>query len=226
MAVTTRAPRSTSRPRADALRNRERIVIAARELFVEKGPQVRFDEIARRAGVGNATVYRHFPDQGALVHGVMCHVFDSISALAETALADDRDPFEALRTFVHESAVVRTSALCPMLVDGFDHEHPTLVGARTRVEELLGALLDRAKGSGQLRPDIAVSDVLLAVSQLTRPLPGRDAASSQGFARRQLQVFLDGLMAPARSELPGTPITLEDLRTQPCMLGTTPPKDR
>ncbi|MGX2995263.1 TetR/AcrR family transcriptional regulator [Streptomyces sp. JNUCC 64] len=210
------APRPAPRPRADALRNRERIVVAAREVFVEKGPEVSIDEIARRAGVGNATVYRHFPDRKSLVHGVICHVFTSISRLAEAALADDRDPFAALRTFVHAAADVRTSALCPMLSDGFDGEHPTLVEARERIQDLVEALLDRARASGQLRPDITVSDVLLTVSQLTRPLHGADAASSHRFARRQLQVFLDGLMAPARSELPDAPITLEELRTQHC----------
>ncbi|MFD5552436.1 TetR/AcrR family transcriptional regulator [Streptomyces sp. NPDC127068] len=226
MATTTSAPRPTPRPRADALRNRERIVVAAREMFVEDGPQVRIDEIARRAGVGNATVYRHFPDRRALVHGVVCHVFQNISQLAEAALADERDPFAALCTFVHESVDVRTSALCPMLADDFDVDHPTLVETRNRIEKLVGALLERAKESGQLRPDIAVTDLLLAVGQLTRPLPGRDAASSRSFAQRQLQVFLDGLMAPARSELPGTPITLEELRTQPCTVSTTRSTER
>ncbi|MFD9068694.1 TetR/AcrR family transcriptional regulator, partial [Streptomyces lasiicapitis] len=76
METATVAQRRTTRPRADALRNRERIVTAAREMFVEQGPEAPLDEIARRAGVGNATVYRHFPDRGELVHHVVLSVTD------------------------------------------------------------------------------------------------------------------------------------------------------
>ncbi|MET7656978.1 helix-turn-helix domain-containing protein, partial [Streptomyces sp. NPDC005486] len=68
-ATATPAVRKVARPRADALRNRERIVAAAREMFVEFGADVPLDEIARRAGVGNATVYRNFPDRDALTRG-------------------------------------------------------------------------------------------------------------------------------------------------------------
>ncbi|MEU1199218.1 helix-turn-helix domain-containing protein, partial [Streptomyces sp. NPDC005813] len=70
MNTTTPVEPRVARPRADALRNRERIVAAAREMFVESGSGVPFDEIARRAGVGNATVYRNFPDRDALAREV------------------------------------------------------------------------------------------------------------------------------------------------------------
>ena len=76
MQTATPAARKAPRPRADALRNRERIVTAAREMFVEHGPDVPLDDIARRAGVGNATVYRNFPDRDALVREVVCSVMD------------------------------------------------------------------------------------------------------------------------------------------------------
>ena len=66
--------------------------------------------------------------------------------------------------------------------------------------------------SGQLRTDIAVGDLMVALTQLTRPLPGTGAVNFDRFVHRHLQLFLDGLEAPARSELPGSAATLEDLR--------------
>ncbi len=109
--ATTPAPRKVSRPRADAVRNRERIVTAAREMFVEHGPDVPLDEIARRAGVGNATVYRNFPDRDALVREVVCSVMDRTAEAAEVALAETGDAFSALEHFVHTAADERISAL-------------------------------------------------------------------------------------------------------------------
>ncbi|MBA4865415.1 TetR/AcrR family transcriptional regulator [Streptomyces sp. PSKA54] len=212
MDAATVAQRRTSRPRADALRNRERIVVAAREMFVEFGAEVPFDEIARRAGVGNATLYRHFPDREALVREVVCSVMDGTSELAEAALAEEGDAFAALRRFVHAAADERIGALCPMLSGSFDKHHPDLLAARERIEALVEALMERARRAGQLRSDVAVGDLMVALSQLTRPLPGTGCLGMDRFVHRHLQLFLDGLQAPARSELPGTAATLEDLR--------------
>ncbi|WP_067276234.1 TetR/AcrR family transcriptional regulator [Streptomyces jeddahensis] len=212
MDTATVAQRRTSRPRADALRNRERIVTAAREIFVEYGAEVPFDEIARRAGVGNATLYRHFPDREALVREVVCSVMDRTSELAEAALAEEGDAFSALRRFVHAAADERIGALCPMLSGTFDKHHPDLVAARDRIEVLVEALMERARAAGQLRSDVAVGDLMVAITQLTRPLPGTGCQGIDRFVHRHLQLFMDGLQAPARSELPGTAATLEDLR--------------
>ena len=110
METATRVQRKVTRPRADALRNRERIVTAAREMFTEFGPDVPLDEIARRAGVGNATVYRNFPDRDALAREVVCSVMDRTSEAAEQALAESGDAFAALERFVHVSADERISA--------------------------------------------------------------------------------------------------------------------
>ncbi|MEU5955076.1 helix-turn-helix domain-containing protein [Streptomyces sp. NPDC047525] len=216
METATAAQRRTPRPRADALRNRERIVAAAREMFVEFGPDVPLDEVARRAGVGNATVYRHFADRSELVHQVVLLVTDRVSAHAEEAIAaadaDQGVAFDALRRFVHASADERIGALCPMLQAAFDPDHPDLVDARERLEAVVDGLMQRARAAGQLRTDIAVGDLMVALSQLTRPLPGTACLNMDRFVHRHLQLFLDGLMAPARSELPGASATLEDLR--------------
>lgn len=177
MQTATPAPRKATRPRADALRNRERIVTAAREMFVEFGPDVPLDDIARRAGVGNATVYRNFPDRDALVREVVCSVMDRTAAAAELALAQTGDAFEALERFVHTAADERISALCPMVQSTFDQHHPDLEASRERVEQLIGAIMDRAKVAGQLRSDVDVGDLMIAAAQLSRPRPERAATS-------------------------------------------------
>ncbi|MFG2791212.1 TetR/AcrR family transcriptional regulator [Streptomyces sp. NPDC048419] len=215
MQTATPVQRKVTRPRADALRNRERIVAAAREMFTEFGPDVPLDEIARRAGVGNATVYRNFPDRDALVREVVCSVMDRTSEAAEFALAETGDAFEALERFVHTAADERISALCPMIQTTFDQNHPDLEAARERVEQLVAELMDRAVRAGQLRSDVGVGDLMIVVAQLSRPPAGTDCVVNDRFVHRHLQLFLDGLRAPAPSVLPGTAVTVEDLR-RPC----------
>jgi AcrR family transcriptional regulator len=210
--ATTTAPRKVTRPRADALRNRERIVSAAREMFTEFGPDVPLDDIARRAGVGNATLYRNFPDRDALVREVVCSVLDRTSEAAEQSLAETGDAFGALERFVHASADERISALCPMVQGAFDQHHPDLEASRERIEQLVEQLMDRARAAGQLRADVGVGDLMVAVAQLSRPPAGTACLTLDGFVHRTLQLFLDGLRAPARSELPGTAVTMEGLR--------------
>jgi AcrR family transcriptional regulator len=210
--VQTALPVQRKAPRADALRNRERIVTAAREMFTEFGPDVPLDDIARRAGVGNATVYRNFPDREALVRDVVCSVLDRTSEAAELALAQTGDAFGALERFVHASADERVSALCPMVQSTFDQYHPDLVASRERIEQLVEQLMDRARTAGQLRADVSVGDLMVVVSQLSRPPAGTGCLTLDGFVHRHLQLFLDGLRAPAPSVLPGTALTLEDLR--------------
>jgi AcrR family transcriptional regulator len=208
----TPTARKVTRPRADALRNRERIVTAAREMFVEFGPDVPLDDIARRAGVGNATVYRNFPDRDALVREVVCSVLDRTVRAGQVALAETGDAFGALERFVHVSADERISALCPMISSTFDQYHPDLEAARERAERIIEEVMDRAKAAGQLRPDVGVGDVMIAVAQLSRPPAGTGCLSADRFVHRHLQLFLDGLRAPAPSVLPGAAVTMEDLR--------------
>ncbi|WP_217236216.1 TetR/AcrR family transcriptional regulator [Streptomyces sp. AC555_RSS877] len=212
MQTATPVQRKTPRPRADALRNRERIVAAAREMFVELGPDVPLDDIARRAGVGNATVYRNFPDRDALVREVVCSVMDRTSEAAERELMETGDAFEALARFLHAAVDERISALCPMVSSTFDQHHPDLKAARERCDQLVEQLMGRAKAAGQLRADVGIGDLMVTAVQLGRPPAGTDCFSVDRFVHRHLQLFLDGLRAPARSVLPGTAVTMEDLR--------------
>ncbi|MFD3483755.1 TetR/AcrR family transcriptional regulator [Streptomyces sp. NPDC058665] len=204
--------RRVPRPRADALRNRERIVVAAREILVESGPDVPLDEIARRAGVGNATLYRHFPDRSALILEVVHSVMARTADQAQRAAAEEADAFVALSRFVHAAADERIGALCPLLSGSFNGDLPHLHAERERLEAAVEGLMEKARATGRLRTDVAVGDLMVALSQLTRPLPGTGCLNIDRFTHRHLQLFLDGLEAPARSELPGAAATLEDLR--------------
>jgi AcrR family transcriptional regulator len=206
--------KKAGRPRADAVRNRERIIEAARAMAVEHGAEVSIDEVARRAGVGNATVYRHFHDRPALIREAIRSVMDRTAVRAEEALGLS-GPFDALCVFAHGAVEDRAGAMCGLLsakADEAEREHPDLRAARTRLEAGVEALLDRAREAGELRPDIGSGDLMFVLSQLARPLPGCTAALNDRYVHRHLQLYLEGLRAPARSPLPGSAATLEALR--------------
>lgn len=99
-----------------------------------------------------------------------------------------------------------------MLGDDFDGEHPELIDARTALGEAVDTLLAAGQEAGLIRTDIGIGDLMVALSQLSRPLPGIGCLDTGRFTHRHLQLFLDGLRAPARSVLPGSAATLEDLR--------------
>ncbi len=201
------------RLRADASRNRERILTAAREVFTESGPEAPLDEIAKRAGVGSATLYRNFPDRTALIRQVALFVMGRILLAAEQWEAEVSDPFEALRRFVLSAADERSGALCSLLSGRVDvHRDEELLATRTRLEETVERLMERARQAGQLRSDVGPGDLFVALAQITRPLPGTACVNLDSFVHRHLHLLLDGLRAPARSPLPGRASTLDDLR--------------
>ncbi|NED97677.1 TetR/AcrR family transcriptional regulator [Phytoactinopolyspora alkaliphila] len=199
------------RLRADASRNRDRIVSAARDVLVEFGPDVPLDTIASRAGVGNATVYRHFASRRELILQATLYSMARIADEAEAALTDGDDPFEALRGFIIRAADERFGSLCSFFGDDFDKSDPQVRAAIDRLEGAVNALMDRARRSGQLRRDVALGDLMVAVTQLTRPIAGTGCEFAIRYFRRHLQLFVDGLHNPVRSELPGVAVTLEDL---------------
>lgn len=205
--------------RADALRNRDRIVTAAREIFVEFGPEAPLDEIARRAGIGNATLYRHFADRRALIHDVLISVIVRTTEHAESAAAQEADPFSALRRFAHAAVDERIGVLCGMFVGGVDKHAPDVVAARQRLEDTVEDLMEGARRAGQLRADVTLGDLVVALAHLARPLPGIECVDADAAGHRHLQMFLDGLRTASEidcaplhpSELPGPPVAVEDL---------------
>lgn len=200
------------RLRADAQRNRDRIIAAARDAFLETGPDVALDAIAHRAGVGNATVYRHFADRDELVLAVALSAIDRIIAHADLAIAAEPDAFEALRRFAFKAADERIGSLSAVFCGVVEPSDPRVVDARVRFEAAVDRVMDRARRAGQLRPDVERGDLLAAITQLTRPVPGTTCGQFGPYVHRHLNIFLDGLRAPARSTLPGAAVTLEGLR--------------
>jgi AcrR family transcriptional regulator len=202
----------TPRLRADATRNRERIVAAAQEAFVEFGADVPLDEIARRAGIGNATLYRHFPDRRELARSVVLSVFGTMTKEAETIAAEATDAFSALEDIVHGAVEWKIGALCPMFSEWMDLTDPELLAARNRLDNVVERLFAEAQADGTLRTDVGPGDVMILASQIARPLPGPTPLHHGLVVHRHIQIVLDGLRAPQRTVLPGQPTTLQDLR--------------
>ncbi|MCW2860094.1 MAG: TetR family transcriptional regulator [Actinoallomurus sp.] len=189
--------------RADASRNHERILIAARAVFVEDGPEASLDEVARRAGVGNATLYRHFGDREDLIRQVATHVIAQIARDAESALAEERDPFEALRRCLHAAASRGVGAVLQVVRGRFVKDE-AFFAVRAQGVEAFEEIMRRARESGQLRPDATFDDVWGMLAQLTRPPPCSDRTDFEARVGRYLELFLAGLRAPAPYPLPGS----------------------
>src|SRR5256885_5074480 len=102
--------------RADARQNRERIVAAALDVFVELGAGAALEEIARRAGTGIATLYRRFPDRQALIRAVVLDALQRTAEQARQAAGEEPDPFVALARYMHRAIDVRTAAVIPALL--------------------------------------------------------------------------------------------------------------
>jgi AcrR family transcriptional regulator len=178
--------------RADARRNREAIVKAARTVFARDGRQAQMDDIARRAKVGVGTVYRHFPTKEALLAALAADRFHQIAGFAEEAL-EVEDPWEAFEGFLRRSAALQAS---DRLLSQVLQEQPELMcGAKLtqgHLEAAVGALVSRAQDAGALRADFRPIDVGLVMCSLSQ-VCGPPGASWE----RLLAVVLDGLRAQA-----------------------------
>jgi AcrR family transcriptional regulator len=169
--------------RADARRNLERVLDAATEVFAASGPEASVDEIAKRAGVGHATVFRRFPTKDELMYAVIERQVEEMRALAEEALASD-DPGAAFFDFVRRLAELNMST--PGLHRCVVHcgEKP---GA-AELEKLAARIVSRAQRAGAVRKDVKPADVQLLVRSALTTAP-------EGEWRRYLGVVLDGLRA-------------------------------
>lgn len=196
--------------RADARRNRELILKAASEVFVGEGPDTPLEEVARRAGVGIATLYRNFASREALIRGVAHAKLTELGAAAEEALAGGEEPFEALRRFGHAALRMRIGAVLPAL-SGRIRIDEELAERRARTLRPVQELIVRAQRAGQLREDVVFGDVPFMVMRLTMLLPGGGLLEDEALAHRHLELYLDGLRPEAArargTALPGPAIT-------------------
>lgn len=192
--------------RADAARNRERIVAAAMEVFAERGLEASTAEIAARAGVGEATLFRRFPTKDDLVTAIVAMQFEEAAALAAGCLEDD-DPWRGVERFLYGMA---ERASVDHGVAGAAKEKcvasPSLAGERRRLIDLTSQLVRRAQKADALRDDIAGQDLMFLMSAVASlsdlPFPGLRA----DLWKRYLGIFLDGLRPAAATKLrPGAP---------------------
>lgn len=182
-----RAPR---RLRADAQRNIDSLLEAAKAVFGSSGVDAPAKEIADLAGVGVGTLYRHFPQRSDLVKAVFQREVDAC-ADAAPALSAAHDPGAALANWLHRYAefLATKRGLATALHSG-DPAFDALPGYfMQRLGPALGSLLDAAAGAGEIRADICAEDLLYAVSNLCLPLSDEGAAYSQ----RMVALLIDGL---------------------------------
>jgi AcrR family transcriptional regulator len=177
--------------RADAARNRARVLDVAYAAFAAEGLAVPIDEIARRAGVGAGTVYRHFPTKESLFRAVAANRIEQILEHAR-ALTDERDPGDALFAFL--ATLVAEAATDQGLVEALAGEGFDLADAAPDAEErfmaTLGDLLDRAQAAGAVRADVTPRDLkTLLVGCQAMQRYDRDSDST----RRLLAIVHDGL---------------------------------
>ncbi|MFF3753511.1 TetR/AcrR family transcriptional regulator [Streptomyces sp. NPDC002018] len=204
--------RKTAPLRRDARRNRALLTEAARDVFAEQGLDASLDEIARRAGVGNATLYRHFPDRGALVEAVFHE------PLAETARAGEKareceDAWAGLTTyFVSVFAGLAADRGANDLMTTGIPGVPSLEALHEQNRETVRLLVERAQRQGTMRDDVTTEDVLFVLAALGRTVPALAAAAPDAW-RRYLGLCLDGLRARPSGGLPAPALTRDELGT-------------
>lgn len=209
-------PPTTTPLRADARRNRDQILDAAARAFVEVGPDVPMDEIARRAGVGVGTLYRRFADRESLVVAVVRNSLDALRERVRTATENEPRAWDALVQSMSFSRELRlslpsTSELPPGLAGAVRNDP----GTRQVREELTGMivrLVTAAQQEGSLRTDVGPGDVTQLFALVYRAAPTRPDDPADLATNRALAVILDGLTTRGHTPLPGQPLGAGDLR--------------
>ncbi len=185
----------SSRPqRADARRNREKILSAAADAFAETGLDAQVEDIARRAGVGVGTLYRHFPTKEALFDALAREHFERLADIVE-AIDPGADPWRAFEDAIWQCAraVADNVALCEIIAG-----HPGTMAAAAAGQERLQAatalLIDGARTQGAIREDATVSDVRTIMCGFGHVAAAQHAGAPLDW-RRYLEIALDGLRA-------------------------------
>ena len=189
MSIETEA--TSRKPRADAVRNRERVLEAAKAVFSAGGAEASLEAVARQAGVGIGTLYRHFPTREALYEAVYRREVEQLGELADT-LKDEAEPVEALRRWISSNIeFVATKKGMATALAVAAHGLPDLQSfSFERLTRAIGVLLARAVKAGEIRADVSPEDLL-------RTLVGmcylHDQPGWQSTVVRLMDVFVDGL---------------------------------
>lgn len=191
-----RTAATVRKPRADAVRNHERVLEAAKVVFSAGGPDASLEAVARRAGVGIGTLYRHFPTREALFEAVYRREVQQLVELAEQ-LKSEAAPVDALRRWLRSNVefVATKKGMLAALALTVHGSSELYAHTFDRLTKAIGALLDRAVAAGEIRSDISPEDLL-------RTLVGmcymHDQPGWQKSVLRMVDVFVDGLRVQSR----------------------------
>jgi AcrR family transcriptional regulator len=190
-AVKPVAEETARRPRADAVRNRDRVLEAARIVFSAGGPEASLEAVARAAGVGIGTLYRHFPTREALYDAVYRREVEQLAELAER-LKQEAQPIPALRQWMHSIVkLVATKKGMSAALALTAYKNPDLLSfSFERLTRAVGALLHRAAAAGEIRDDISPEDVIRALVGMCYLHEGPGWQKS---VLRLVDVFIDGM---------------------------------
>ena len=189
--MVTKTPEMTDRkPRADAARNRQRILKIAKEEFTRAGANASLEEIAKRAGVGPGTLYRHFPSREELLVAVYRSEMEKLAA-SERTLADSKSPGEALRAWLllFVDAVETKHIIAPVLNTLVGDPKKVFETSCAQIHEALRGLVKRAVKSGDIRKDLDPIDLLRAIVGVANVSASPDWQQS---ARRLVDILLAG----------------------------------
>ena len=180
------------KPRADAVRNRERVLEAAKAVFSAGGPDASLEAVARRAGVGIGTLYRHFPTREALFEAVYRREVEQLGELSEQ-LKGEPQPVEALRQWLRstvEFVATKKGMTAALALAAHGKTSELTAFSFDRLTRAVGALLDRAVAAGEIRADMSPEDLLRALIGMCYL---HDQPGWQASVIRLLDVFIDGL---------------------------------
>jgi len=190
-----RSAETIRRPRADAVRNRERVLEAAKAVFSAGGPDASLEAVARRAGVGIGTLYRHFPTREALFEAVYRREVEQLTDLAEQ-LKSEVEPVKALRRWLRSiiELVATKKGMSAALALAVHGSSELYADTFDRLTNAVGGLLERAVAAGEIRSDVSPEDLLRALVGMCYM---HDQPGWQATVRRLVDVFVDGLRATA-----------------------------
>jgi AcrR family transcriptional regulator len=193
---------------AEAARNDQLILDAARAVFVAD-PAAPVSEVARRAGVGIAALYRRYPSKEDMLRKLSGDGLLRYITEAEAALADDRDPWSAFAAFMRRVMQADTLSLTQNLAGTFTSTEELYRDA-ARAQELNVALFERVRAARAIRPDVVVDDIGWILEMVASVRAG-DAGRTAQLRDRYLTLLLDGLRAAQPSPLPGPPPTWAEI---------------
>jgi AcrR family transcriptional regulator len=200
--MAARSAEPVRRPRADAVRNRERVLEAAKAVFNAGGPDASLEAVARWAGVGIGTLYRHFPTREALFEAVYRREVQQLGELAEQ-LKNEAKPVDALRRWLRSNVefVATKKGMSAALALAVQSSSELHAFSFDRLTKAIGALLDRAVAAGEIRSDISPEDILRALVGMCYM---HDQPGWQATVLRLLDVFVDGLCVQTNVDRPTT----------------------